>query len=394
MKKLTLLLTLFLIGSMSLQARSSIIVHEPEIVAYALYAMTGLATLFIFLQYRFVQDKAYLHYCLYLFFNLAYFLNWHIRHIHDFGWMQYKEIIVLAELLVVPLLIWGYIQYFLFVIAFFDLESKHSLLAKWMKRNYRVLRYLLIFDVLLFVLFELVLDFKEGYRLFRGGILGIVILISFYGIFQLLRLKGQLMKLIISGTLVYLIGSTFGFLLSTPDFLAFETSSLFKKLAILPTKLGLVSEFIIFSVGLAIRFKQLSEERDSLLEREKEKTLKKSIPDWENEEIQEHLPLFLKRLNRILQEELEKEDKDFSVRNISALMRMSRNNLNKRMKESASVKAQVYIRRFRLNEARRLMVEEHLTVKEVAHRVGYNEQANFSRAFKKEFGYPPSDLKK
>ncbi len=52
-----------------------------------------------------------------------------------------------------------------------------------------------------------------------------------------------------------------------------------------------------------------------------------------------------------------------------------------------------YITRLRMEHARRLLLEEQKTIFEVSAQVGFSHQNNFSIAFKKYYGIPPSDLK-
>jgi AraC-like DNA-binding protein len=51
-----------------------------------------------------------------------------------------------------------------------------------------------------------------------------------------------------------------------------------------------------------------------------------------------------------------------------------------------------YLRRVRLDQARRLLLEQHLNVSEVALRVGYQNPSKFAAAFRRQFGISPSSL--
>ena len=46
-------------------------------------------------------------------------------------------------------------------------------------------------------------------------------------------------------------------------------------------------------------------------------------------------------------------------------------------------------KRLRLQEARRLMLGEHLDAASAAYRVGYDDAAHFTREYKSIFGAPP-----
>ncbi len=52
-----------------------------------------------------------------------------------------------------------------------------------------------------------------------------------------------------------------------------------------------------------------------------------------------------------------------------------------------------YIVNKRMEEARRLLSEEELSVKEAAYFVGYRSQSHFAQAFKRHFGSNPSGRK-
>jgi AraC-like DNA-binding protein len=51
-----------------------------------------------------------------------------------------------------------------------------------------------------------------------------------------------------------------------------------------------------------------------------------------------------------------------------------------------------YLRRARLQEARRLLLERELNVTEIALRVGYANPSKFAAAFRRQFGMSPSDV--
>jgi AraC-like DNA-binding protein len=51
-----------------------------------------------------------------------------------------------------------------------------------------------------------------------------------------------------------------------------------------------------------------------------------------------------------------------------------------------------HLRQVRMEEARRLLLERHFNVTEVAVRVGYSNPSKFAAAFRRQFGISPSDL--
>ena len=52
-----------------------------------------------------------------------------------------------------------------------------------------------------------------------------------------------------------------------------------------------------------------------------------------------------------------------------------------------------YVIKLRLHKALQLLVENKLSVKEVAFACGFSDEKYFSRAFKAKYGYPPSQLR-
>jgi len=72
---------------------------------------------------------------------------------------------------------------------------------------------------------------------------------------------------------------------------------------------------------------------------------------------------------------------------------MSRMQVHRKLKALIGNSATRYIRSFRLERARRILEERNENISEVAYSVGFGSPAYFTRCFKEEFGYPPSELK-
>lgn len=69
---------------------------------------------------------------------------------------------------------------------------------------------------------------------------------------------------------------------------------------------------------------------------------------------------------------------------------MSASTLQRVFKSAYGSTIMEFIRTRRLELARQKLLEEGITVGEAAHLAGYSSSANFSTAFQREFGYPPS----
>ncbi len=69
---------------------------------------------------------------------------------------------------------------------------------------------------------------------------------------------------------------------------------------------------------------------------------------------------------------------------------MSVSQLNRKLRALIDQPAGQLIRSMRLQRAADLLKKESGTIAEICYQVGFNDQTSFTRAFKKQFGYPPS----
>ena len=79
---------------------------------------------------------------------------------------------------------------------------------------------------------------------------------------------------------------------------------------------------------------------------------------------------------------------------LAARFSMSTSNLQRVFKDELGVTVKSYIRQRRLHVAKTGLERGVLTVTEAAYEAGYNHPANFTNAFKKEFGVPPAKVVK
>ena len=88
------------------------------------------------------------------------------------------------------------------------------------------------------------------------------------------------------------------------------------------------------------------------------------------------------------------EDEKFAVERLADKMNMSISQLNRKLNALVDQPPGQLIRSLRLQRASDLLKQNSGSVAEVCYKVGFNDQAYFSRAFKKQFGASPSDYKK
>ncbi len=86
-------------------------------------------------------------------------------------------------------------------------------------------------------------------------------------------------------------------------------------------------------------------------------------------------------------------DEQFTVEKLSDEMNMSVSQLNRKLNALIDQPPGQMIRTYRLQRAADLLKQNAGTVAEICYKVGFNDQAYFSRAFKKEFGCSPSEYK-
>ena len=82
-----------------------------------------------------------------------------------------------------------------------------------------------------------------------------------------------------------------------------------------------------------------------------------------------------------------------SVKELSRIALMSTTKLKKRFKEVYGMKLYEFYNYNRLSKARQSIESGESTIKDAAYRSGYSNLSNFSKAFKKEFGLSPSQVR-
>lgn len=101
--------------------------------------------------------------------------------------------------------------------------------------------------------------------------------------------------------------------------------------------------------------------------------------------------IFLEKTIRTIEKHF--EDEQFGVEKLADEMNMSVSQLNRKLNALVDQPPGQLIRSFRLQRAADLLKQNAGTVAEICYRVGFNDQAYFSRAFKKQFGTSPSEYK-
>jgi AraC-like DNA-binding protein len=97
------------------------------------------------------------------------------------------------------------------------------------------------------------------------------------------------------------------------------------------------------------------------------------------------------RIGRVLNAIHEAPDDAWTVQSLADIAMMSRSTFSDRFTAVVGLSPLKYLTRWRLTIAADLLRAGTLKVTDVAYGAGYGSEAAFSRAFKAQFGYPPSD---
>ncbi|WP_163322093.1 helix-turn-helix domain-containing protein [Draconibacterium mangrovi] len=101
---------------------------------------------------------------------------------------------------------------------------------------------------------------------------------------------------------------------------------------------------------------------------------------------------FIQKLTLVVQENLENED--FGPDQLVHKMEVSHSTLHRWLKQYTNKNISQFIREIRLKKASELLLNENLTISEVAYKVGFGSATYFNRCFHEQFGCSPGEFKK
>ncbi|MDE3741327.1 hybrid sensor histidine kinase/response regulator transcription factor [Maribacter polysaccharolyticus] len=103
----------------------------------------------------------------------------------------------------------------------------------------------------------------------------------------------------------------------------------------------------------------------------------------------------IKFLQKVIQSINENMDNSaFGSSDLADKLHLSESQVYRKLKAITDKSTAVFIRSVRLQKAKELIQTTDKTISEIAYESGFNDPSWFSRAFKDEFGFPPSDLSK
>lgn len=101
---------------------------------------------------------------------------------------------------------------------------------------------------------------------------------------------------------------------------------------------------------------------------------------------------FIKKINEVMGRHL--GDDDFDINTLCEQVNMSRTQLYRKFRSLTSQSPHDYFLKMKLQQARHLLLSSDLTVAEAAYRAGFKNVSHFSKAFTREFGINPSDIRR
>jgi AraC-like DNA-binding protein len=87
-------------------------------------------------------------------------------------------------------------------------------------------------------------------------------------------------------------------------------------------------------------------------------------------------------------------DANLNVSSVSHIFYISRSCIQELFLKCAGIPPKQYLINLRMEKALFLLAEEHLSIKDISLQCGFSDEKYFSRAFKKKYGYSPSQLRK
>jgi len=99
---------------------------------------------------------------------------------------------------------------------------------------------------------------------------------------------------------------------------------------------------------------------------------------------------FLERLIAVSEKHL--SESGYSTENLAREIGLSRSQLNRKLKALTDLSTHGFILNIRLKRAAKLLKKRVGTITEIAYTVGFNNPANFSKAFKSQYGQSPRDF--
>ncbi|HSR19021.1 MAG TPA: ATP-binding protein, partial [Ignavibacteriaceae bacterium] len=138
---------------------------------------------------------------------------------------------------------------------------------------------------------------------------------------------------------------------------------------------------------LQVRIKNLIGIRKKLQEKFSKKGYISKPPQKKLSSIDER---FMNKIMDVIEKHLSEEE--FSIEEFGSEVGMSRSQIHRKLKALSGKSASVFLRSVRLAKAKNMMEEQKGNISEISYLVGFSSPSYFTKCFKDEFGYPPSEI--
>ena len=99
---------------------------------------------------------------------------------------------------------------------------------------------------------------------------------------------------------------------------------------------------------------------------------------------------FIIKVMEVIEKHISEEE--FSIEEFGNEVGMSRTQFHRKFKAITGKPASMFLRSLRLTKAKKMIEEQRGNISEIAYSVGFSSPSYFTKCFKEEFGYTPSDL--
>lgn len=110
----------------------------------------------------------------------------------------------------------------------------------------------------------------------------------------------------------------------------------------------------------------------------------------ENKKISSYDEKFMYKVMEVIEKHISEED--FSTEEFGKELGMSRMQVHRKLKALTGKSAIQFIRKVKLDKARKMIKGKNGNISEIAFSLGFGSPAYFTKCFKEEFGYPPSEI--
>ncbi len=167
------------------------------------------------------------------------------------------------------------------------------------------------------------------------------------------------------------------------------------RLPVYDFKFGVLLEIIIFSAGLAYRQKLMNEEyKMAKLQIQQDAGLRQSIsPPKAGEKSIYPFPSqsdFITKAVTCVEQNI--NDDEFRVQQLADKLHITRETLYQKLRKELEMDPTLFMRTIRIYRGRYLLEQGKHTISEVAYSVGFKYPSHFTKVFKDEFGYKPSEM--